>query len=85
MTTKEQKYPVLWKEFQRLQKRREELYAANAPLREQQEELRRQMDALREQEGVIVDKIRKHVPELTDIDNQLSGLAKAMGGESLNG
>lgn len=82
--TKAEKYPVLWAEFQKLQAEREAILATHEPLRADQEALRRQQDALREQEQSLVDKIKRDRPRLTDIDNQLAGLARAMGGEALN-
>ena len=81
---KAQKFPALWAEFKKLQKQREAIYAKQAPLRGQQEKLRRQQDALRAEEQLIVDKIKADRPELIEIDMQLAGLAKAMGGEALN-
>lgn len=84
MKTKAEKYPVLWAEFQRLQARRAAIEETNKPLREQQSELRAKQDELRAQEAEVFAKIKVHTPELVDIDAQLSGLARAMGGESLN-
>lgn len=80
--TKAEKYPALWSEFTRLQARRNEIEAEGEPLRDQREQLRLKMDALNAEEAAINEQLKAQRPELTEIDTQLSGLAKAMGGDS---
>lgn len=85
MATKAERYPVLWAEFTKLQSEREAILAQTADLKQQRESLLQQVDKLRAKERTLVEQIQAiERPRLSEIDQQLSGLARAMGGESLN-
>ncbi len=79
-------YPELWAAKEKLEKEKAALVKKAQPLRDQMDVYRAQDSAINAKYRPIrkkyLDMIRPRLPE---IDRQLSGLAKAMGGKSLNG
>ena len=83
--TNAEKYPALWAEFTKLQSERESIHAQSAPLKSQRDALRQQADAIKDQEREIVEQIKAiERPRLSEIDEQLSRLAQAMGGRRMS-
>lgn len=77
-----EKYPDLWAQKVALEKRRAEILAIVDPLRAQRDAVVEKIAPLEAEAREIFAKIKPHLPELGDIDNQIGVLARGMGGRS---
>jgi chromosome segregation ATPase len=78
------KYPTLHKMSKKLEGDREALLKKSAPLRERRDALDEQIQPLLAEQRDLNKKIHAiERPKLGEIDNELAGLARAMGARSL--
>lgn len=83
-STNAEKYPDLWMAFQKLQNERSALLEANSPLTKRREELQSKIAPLEAEMRAVNKQIKEQLqPRLFEIDNQISALARAMGGKSV--
>lgn len=80
-----EKYPTLRPMVEKLEKEKAEILAKSSPLRQQRDQLLREIQPLEAKLQKIDAEIHKiERPRLGEIHNELSGLARAMGGRSMN-
>lgn len=80
-----EKFPELRALFDKLDTEKAEIREQSAPLRAQRDKLRAKIEPLEVQERELIRQIHAiERPRLAEIDNQLGGLAKAMGGKKLS-
>src|SRR5687768_4365930 len=81
----DEKYPELRAAYKRLESEKEKLQAKSAPLRKRRDALRDKLSKDEVELRELNQKIAKiERPRMGEIDNQLAGLARAMGGRSLS-
>jgi len=74
------KYPDLWNQLEKLKKEKASIEAKTAPLKKERDALVRRYLALQAQAKELTSQINKvELPRLFHIDNQIAGLARAMG------
>ena len=79
------KFPELRALFNKLEAEKAEIRARSAPMRAQRDKLLAKIQPLEAEDlELIKQMIEIERPRLAEIDNQLGGLAKAMGGKTLN-
>lgn len=83
MTAKE-KYPELWAKFQQLQVEKTKIEKLLEPFVKQREELLAQIQPVEAQIREINKKMQQFKPGLATLDRQISALARAMGGKSMD-
>ena len=80
-----EKFPELRALFNQLEAEKAAIQAESAPLRAARDEIRAKLEPLEAQERDLIKQIHAiERPRLAEIDNQLGGLAKAMGGKKLS-
>lgn len=80
-----EKFPELRALFNKLEAEKAEIRAQSAPLRAARDKLLAKIQPLEAQERELIKQINEiERPRLAEIDNQLGGLAKAMGGKKLS-
>lgn len=80
-----EKFPELRKSFDALQKKKEAIQKKSAPLHKQREALLKKIQPLEDDLREVNQKIQKiERPHLGEIDNQLSALARSMGGRAMS-
>lgn len=82
-TARAEKYPELDAAYNKLEGEKEKILGRTADLRKKRDALRDRIS--KEEVGLreMNEKLKKDQPRLAEIDNQLGGLARAMGGRSL--
>ena len=80
-----EKYPEIWASFERATARKAELMAARAPFTEQIDQVQRKIDALKAEKQELNRQAMAGAGELREVSQEISRLAKAMGGASLGG
>lgn len=80
-----EKFPELRALFNKLEAEKATIRARSAPLRAQRDKLLAKIQPLEVEERDLIKQINEiERPRLAEIDNQLGGLAKAMGGKTLS-
>jgi len=80
-----EKFPELRALFDKLEAEKAAIRAESAPLRAARDKLLAKIQPLEAQERELIKQIHAiERPRLAEIDNQLGGLAKAMGGKQLS-
>lgn len=79
-----EKFPQLWVQFEQLQAEKAELDKVVNPLREARDQIVAEMAPLEARARDLATKIREHMPRMGELDRQISGLARAMGGARMS-
>jgi chromosome segregation ATPase len=77
------KHPQLQDLFDALREQKADLERIVNPLRERHDELQRQMHPLIEEQRVLAEEIKRHMPQMVELDNQIGALARAMGARTI--
>lgn len=83
--TNAEKFPAIWKQFLELKAQRDALEKELAPARAEYDQ-ERALAAPHEAKARAIynERIKSHMPTMALLDQQLSALARAMGGKSTN-
>lgn len=80
-----EKFPELRKSFNALQAKKEAIQKKSAPLYKQREGILKKLQPLEVELREVNKKIQKiERPHLGELDNQISAIARAMGGKSMS-